>query len=68
MDMGIYQKFQLIQQLHLGCLKLLVGPNECICNFLNDGMKVLPYGLEKLSLETGVVFRIEVYHRTPTVF
>ena len=69
MDMGIYQKISTNPAIALGVSETtLVGSNECICNFFKRWNESFTIWFGKLSLETGVVFRIEVYHQTPTVF
>ena len=57
MDMGIYQKISTNPAIALGVSETtLLDLTSAYATFLNDGMKVLPYGLEKLSLETGGSF------------
>ncbi|MCH2327729.1 MAG: PBP1A family penicillin-binding protein [Rhodobacterales bacterium] len=57
MDMGIYQKISTNPAIALGVSETtLLELTSAYATFLNDGIKVSPYGLEKLSLETGVSF------------
>ena len=57
MDMGVYQKISTNPAIALGVSETtLLELTSAYATFLNDGIKVSPYGLEKLSLETGVSF------------
>ncbi len=57
MDMGIYQKISTNPAIALGVSETtLLELTSAYATFLNDGIKVSPYGLEKLSLETGGSF------------
>ena len=57
MDMGIYKKISTNPAIALGVSETtLLELTSAYATFLNDGIKVSPYGLEKLSLETGVSF------------
>ena len=63
MDMGVYQKISTNPAIALGVSETtLLELTSAYATFLNDGIKVSPYGLEKLSLETGVSFS----NRTPS--
>ena len=56
-DMGIYQKISTHPAIALGVSETtLLELTSAYATFLNDGIKVSPYGLEKLSLETGGSF------------
>ena len=57
MDMGVYQKISTNPAIALGVSETtLLELTSAYATFLNDGIKVSPYGLEKLSLETGGSF------------
>ena len=57
MDMGIYKKISTNPAIALGVSETtLLELTSAYATFLNDGIKVSPYGLEKLSLDTGVSF------------
>ena len=57
MDMGIYKKISTNPAIALGVSETtLLELTSAYATFLNDGIKVSPYGLEKLSLETGGSF------------